>query len=245
MKIEKVRDLTLIELEKGSTLVITCDSCGGIGLKEGDVLKVPPEVTGRYAARVVLLEVLCAGAEVVCLANAVCNEMKPTGQAVIRGIRAELELAEIEQVVLTGSTEENFATFATGLGITAVGVVETARLRVNRCRAGLTVVAVGAPLVGEEVLQAQLVGYCTIRELLAHPGVYEMVPVGSKGILAEAKLLAACHELTFIPEQAVQIDMKKSAGPNTVILAAVDERFLAKPVRHAALEVIGGLAAKK
>jgi hypothetical protein len=86
VKIEKVRDHTLIELEKGSTLVIACDSCGGIGLKEGDVLKVPPEVTGRYAARVVLLEVLCAGAEVVCLANAVCNEMKPTGHSDRTGV---------------------------------------------------------------------------------------------------------------------------------------------------------------
>lgn len=38
MRMEKRRDLNLIHLPEG-TLVVSCDSCGGIGEKSGDALR--------------------------------------------------------------------------------------------------------------------------------------------------------------------------------------------------------------
>ncbi|CUH94576.1 hypothetical protein P22_0642 [Propionispora sp. 2/2-37] len=241
MKIRKVRDLTLVDIGQGKTMVIACDSCGGAGLKDGDTLKVSPVVTGKYTARVVLLEILCAGAEVVCLANAVCNEMEPTGKGIIQGIEEELALAGIDQVVLTGSTEENFPTIATGLGITAVGLAESSRLKVNTCRDGAAVLAIGKPRVGQEVLQARLIDYATVTRLAGLKNVYELLPVGSQGILAEIRQLAALNGLTFVPAKKIAVDMQKSAGPSTVVLAVVKKCFLEQLPRLNETEVIGEL----
>lgn len=245
MKIQKVRDLTLVDIGQGKTMVIACDSCGGAGLKDGDTLRVSPVITGKYTARVVLLEILCTGAEVVCLANAVCNEMEPTGKGIIQGIEEELALAGIGQVVLTGSTEENFPTVATGLGITAVGLAESSRLKVNACRDGAVVLALGKPRVGREVLEARLVDYETVTGLAGLKSVYELVPVGSQGILAEARQLAEHNGLTFIPAKKIAVNMQKSAGPGTVVLAAVKKSFLEQLSWLDEAEVIGEMVNRK
>ena len=44
-----------------SSLVIACDNSGGIGMKEGDVVKVPYEVTAYYSFRVAVMECIAAG----------------------------------------------------------------------------------------------------------------------------------------------------------------------------------------
>ncbi|MBV1822090.1 hypothetical protein KUA25_29170, partial [Bacteroidales bacterium MSK.15.36] len=75
MKISKVRDLTLIKLTEDKNLIVACDSCGGIGNKLEDTLKVPAFIVGKFTARVALMEVLCTGAEIVSITDAVCNEM--------------------------------------------------------------------------------------------------------------------------------------------------------------------------
>jgi hypothetical protein len=35
MEVRKIRDLSLITLDEKRTMVIACDSCGGVGMKEG------------------------------------------------------------------------------------------------------------------------------------------------------------------------------------------------------------------
>ena len=54
------------------------------------------------------MEVLCTGAEIVSITDAVC-EMGPTGSEIIRGIKQELKEANINNITLNGSTEENFS----------------------------------------------------------------------------------------------------------------------------------------
>ncbi|MDF2876717.1 MAG: hypothetical protein K0R22_3400 [Sporomusa sp.] len=231
MKIKKVRDLTLVDLDQDKTMVIACDSCGSIGLKDGDVLKVSPFITGKYAARVAILEVVCAGAEVICLTNTICNEMDPTGKAIIQGIEEELKEAGISEIVLTGSTEENFSTVMTGLGITAVGLVETKKLKVNNIKGEALLVALGQPKVGQEVLntrQEEHVGYGTIKQLLQEEEVFEIIPVGSKGILYEMQELARNNQLQLTVYDHVGIDINKSAGPSTVVIAAVSANYFSK-----------------
>ncbi len=244
MKVQKVRDLTLIDLDQEKTIVVACDSCGGIGMKEYDVLKVSPFVTGKYTARVALFEILCSGAEVVCLANTICNEMEVTGKKIIAGIEEELEEAGIGKIVLTGSTEENFATFATGFGVTAVGIVENKNLKVNTVKAEALLIAIGQPKVGEEVLTSEkgdIAGYQLIKTLLGSERVYELVPVGSKGILYEAQQLAENNNMQLILPSRMKIDIYKSAGPSTVVVAAMEEALFYQMDLPGSIEVIGKL----
>jgi hypothetical protein len=60
MDVLKIRDLTLIKIDSEKTMVIACDSCGSIGMKKYDVLKVPPFFTGKFTTKVALMEVLCS-----------------------------------------------------------------------------------------------------------------------------------------------------------------------------------------
>ena len=229
MEVRKVRDLTLIKIDEYKTMVIACDSCGSVGMKEGDALKVPPFYTGKYTARVALLEVLCTGAEVVTVVDAICNEMKNTGEEIIKGIEEELNEAGIKQVVLTGSTEENFPTVSTALGITVIGIMETHALKVNKVRENSRVVSIGLPKVGDEIKlnnDEDIVHYSDIEILLHTEGVYEIIPVGSKGILNEACELAKFNGMKFEIEENIQVDINKSGGPSTAIIAAISNEAL-------------------
>ncbi|MDF2635060.1 MAG: hypothetical protein K0R78_1934 [Pelosinus sp.] len=242
MQIRKVRDLTLIDLGQEKTIVIACDSCGGVGMKEYDVLKVSPFITGKYTARVAILEILCSGADVVCLANTICNEMEVTGKEIIRGIEEELEEAGIGKIVLTGSTEENFATFATGFGVTAVGLVENKKLKVNTIREEALLIAIGQPKVGNELLKSKkgdIATYNLLKKLLVSEKVYELVPVGSKGIMFEAQQLAQNNNMQFILDRNLRIDIHKSAGPSTVVIAAMEDVFFQEMDLPGSVEVIG------
>ncbi|MCM8710055.1 alpha-ribazole-5-phosphate synthase [Clostridium sp. SYSU_GA19001] len=224
MEIRKIRDLSLIKLDDEKTMVIACDSCGGIGEKEADTFKVPPFYVGKLTARVSLIEVICSGAEIITVADAVCNEMEPTGSEIIRGIKEELKAAGIKDIVLTGSTEENMITNATGLGVTTIGIVNTKDLKVNRVIEEAIIICVGYPKVGSEinfVYDKEMVDYADIYKLLNSPFVYEIVPVGSKGIVYEAQQLALNNKLKLQFSEKIFIDINKSGGPATCVIAAI------------------------
>lgn len=225
MEVRKIRDLSLITLDEKKTMVIACDSCGSVGIKEGDVLKVPPFYVGKLTSRVALLEVICAGAEVITLTDTVCNEMNTTGEEIIKGIKHELSLAGIRDVILTGSTEENFSTVSTGLGITVVGMAENNKLKVENVKNEAVIISVGIPKVGDEINldeDSEIVDYSSIYKLLNNKLVYEVVPVGSKGIAYECRQLSESNKLRVYFEEQQKIDIKKSSGPSTSIIAAVD-----------------------
>lgn len=225
MKVCKVRDISLIDIGNDSTMVIACDSCGGIGMKEGDALKVPPFFTGKFTVRVALMEVISSGAEVVTVTDSVCCEMEPTGSEIIKGIKSELQNAGIDDVVLTGSTEENFPTTATGLGVTVVGIAQNKDLKVCNVKKQSIVISVGIPKVGSEIgleKDEDIVSYSDIIKLMKCGYAYEIVPVGSKGVLYEAELLASYNNMKFELYAEVNVDIYKTCGPSTVIIAAVD-----------------------
>ncbi|MHC6179223.1 AIR synthase related protein [Clostridium sp. JNZ X4-2] len=225
MEVKKIRDLSLITLDESRTMVIACDSCGGVGSKKGDALKVPPFYVGRLTARVVLLEVICSGSEIITITNTICNEMDNTGLEIIRGIKEELREAGIRDVVLTGSTEENFETSSTALGVTAVGIAVTKNLKVNSIKGEAVIISVGMPKVGDEINlegDEEIVNYETVYKLLHNDFIYEIVPVGSRGIAYEAGQLAVNNNLKFYMEDRCSVDVEKSGGPETSVIAAVD-----------------------
>lgn len=244
MKVKKVRDLTLIEITCNKTMVIACDSCGGIGMKEQDSFKVPTNYVARFTARVAILEVLCTGAEVVTISNAVCNEMDPTGHQTIIGIKEELKLAGIDHIALTGSTEENFVTNATGIGITAIGICDNNKLRVNNIKQGAVIISMGIPKVGDEIqLQGDktIVNYDDIYSVLQEPLVYEIIPVGSKGIIYETLEAARNNNLQIKLSENIAIDINKSAGPATAIIVAIHPSLLDKYINLDNINLIGTL----
>ncbi|HEY5560762.1 MAG TPA: AIR synthase related protein [Clostridiaceae bacterium] len=225
MEIKKIRDLSLISIDDKKKMVIACDSCGGIGMKAMDVLKVPPFYVGRFTTRVALLEVLSTGAEVVTITNTICNEMEPTGKEIIKGILEELKEACLKDIILTGSTEENFITNSTALGITVIGIALNSVLKVNRVKEEALIISIGLPKFGDEInltYDNQIVDYNSIKELLLEGSVYEIVPVGSKGIAYEVEQLAINNKMLPYFNEGIKVDLKKSSGPATCVIAAIN-----------------------
>lgn len=247
---DTLRDISLIRLGDENYLVIACDSAGGIGPKKGDSLRVPGQVVGRFTTRVALMEVMAIGARPVNVINTLAVEYEPTGKEIITGIRAEVNKAGLDpDIVINGSTEENIPTFQTGIGVTVIGLVEASGLRLARSSPLDMVVAVGLPMVGEEVLAKEelIADLSTLQGLLQLDFIHEILPVGSKGISYEAGILAKMSglKLDFNPE--LKIDPEKSAGPGTVLLASLPadkieevSRFISKPVN-----VVGRLITKR
>lgn len=220
MKTYQYRDLSVIELP-GALLVTACDSSGGVGEKPGDELCVPTKYISIFAARVCLFELLACGAQIIGLSNTIVGEMHPTGEALIQGIREEMKRAGFGDLPINGSTEENFKTCMTGFGIFVMGMAD--RLRITPSVSGDVVICIGKPKYGAALVvdgDPEIADYQDLRTLVEHPGVNEIVPCGSKGILYEAATLAAIHQCQF---QAVPNDLNvvDSAGPATTVIASI------------------------
>ncbi|MCL1912698.1 MAG: alpha-ribazole-5-phosphate synthase [Eubacteriaceae bacterium] len=223
----KRRDLTVAHLPSGMSIVIASDSIGSIGQKPNDMLACPAETVGAMAARVALLEVICSGAVPVSLHNVVANEMHPTASRMIEGIKGELGQARLGDIDINGSTEENFDTSMSAVGVTVVGIAQTACLRFGKSYPGDMVVIAGKPLVGAEVLDdtaGAKASYGDAQTLLDCSEVREIVPVGSKGIAYEAQVLANLNGLACELCDVDGIDFGKSGGPATCLIASISAK---------------------
>ena len=233
------RDLAILPIAGDTCIVIVCDSCGAIGTKNGDAFKLSPRYAAKFTTRVVLTEVICSGAKPVSIANCVANEMFPTGEEMILGIRDELGNAGITDISLIGSTEENFATSMTAQAITAVGVAKESDLKFGRAAKDDKLILFGLPHVGSEVNLESVGLYSEIRRLLSLQGVKEIVPVGSKGIAYEADTLAALNGMEF-KSYDTEVDYFKSAGPATCMLILCTDSSVDQVLRTYAVSTVIG-----
>lgn len=214
----KGRDIEAVKMDDHNYIVIACDSAGAIGDKEFDVVKAPPELVGALTARVAILELLAVGSNVKMLSAAICCEPEPTGRRILNGINEELKRLGNSEMPIAISTEKNFLTSQTGVGVTAVGTCEASKLRIGCSRAGDIVHCIGIPKIGNEIEGAedeQIVKAGDIEVLLSTAGVNDILPVGSNGILKEATLMANVSGKQFKADMDIKLDMKKSAGPST------------------------------
>lgn len=218
----KIRDLDLIPISGDNYLVIGCDSCGGIGQKEMDEVKAPYSIVGAFTLRVALMEVIVSGAEIIGVVDTLNTSMEDGGRELIEGIKDELKRSSINLPVFTGSTEENFRTLQTGLGITVIGMVHKDRLRLCKASKGDVIAIVGKPKVGSEVLEdkGEIIDINDIKTLLSTDGVNEIVPVGSKGILYEIESLCNSVSLNYTLDKGSSLDIKRSGGPSTCCVIA-------------------------
>jgi selenophosphate synthetase-related protein len=178
-------------------------------------------------ARVALMELLAIGANPVALAGTLSVEPEPTGNQVIRGMLAEVRYARLRNVQVLFSSEKNVKVSQTGIGVTAIGFVSTSNLRTGRCRPGDEVVAVGEPHVGQEVPRGEasrkIADTLDVVKVREKSFVHEIIPVGSRGILEEARTMANDSNLSIRLLGSQRVDLKKSAGPATVLLCALRE----------------------
>ncbi|MBC2249206.1 alpha-L-fucosidase [Listeria sp. FSL L7-0123] len=219
----QVRDLSVIDVP-GGCILTSCDISAGFGEKAHDGLMVAPEVTARLTLRVALMEMIASGAEVVSVSDVVGAEMEPTGKRVIAGLKDELTKANLSHIELNGSTEENMKVTQTSVGVLVTGFSTKAALKLVNVHEAAVLFAFGEPIVGAEVLQkmAEMPDYRLVKKLVTHSAVLEVVPVGSKGMAYEANLLARLNDGIFTASDTFSEEaMNKTAGPASVILAAV------------------------
>lgn len=202
------------------TIVITCDSIGAIGSKELDVITAEPGVVGRFLARVALMELISIGASLTALS---CTfSVDPfVSEQILEGVYAEAQLVHPDpQGITIVTTEKNVPTKQTGAGITCVGIVRGNSVRTGLAQAGDIVVAMGRPKVGIEVSLSdpENADLLKLMELLKIPGVKDIVPAGSKGILYEAEAIAGSSNMRLSIENKSENFLNKSAGPATVMV---------------------------
>ena len=227
----KFRDLTIVDITKDKRMVIACDSAGGIGNKKNDLVKVSPELIGFYTTQGPLMELLSVGAKPVCIIDNLGVEMDDTGKNLLKGIRKALEPLELdEDLMITGSTEENIPVSQTFVGITIVGLIEKSKWRTKEAKRGDILVSVGVPLVGNELVNYKGETFNTriLLDLVHRPYVKDIVPVGSKGIEYEIGVLANTNNLKYELYEDISIDIKKSAGPSTCGILAIEKEFYEK-----------------
>ena len=219
--VRPVRDLLIVD---GSPpLVIACDSVGGIGPRPADLVRVPADVVAHFAARVPLLEVLCSGARPVALINTLCHDMAEA-TVFINTFRAVASEVGIRPDAVTGSTEENVPSPATGVGVTVIGTL-AGDLLTGGGRPGDVVICVGWPRSAphDEVFigHPDIVPLSTVQALVTTGAVHDAMPVGSRGIGYEAGQLAESSgcALTWLPHP---LPLDASGGPASCVLFACD-----------------------
>ncbi len=218
------RNLTFVNIED-KIIGICCDSSGSIGEKEYDVLKVDPYFVGAFTARVGLIELLSLDGKILAISNGICNEMEPTGKRILEGIQGEVKKLGLANLSITGSTEENFASSMTGIGLTVVGLINKDKLNFEKIVDGDIVALCGIPKVGEEISldgDKDLVTYGDINNLINWKGTKDIIPCGSKGVSYKCNLYN--DKLTFIRNNT-KINLEKSCGPATCCVVIIKKEY--------------------
>lgn len=224
-------DVSILKVPTGHAIVAGSTSSGAVGPKIMDKVKVDGRVLGKFLARVALMDVIATGAFPLLLSVTLGVEKEPTGNEILEGIRRETRSLGLDpNQVLMENTEDNFETVQTGAGLTVVGFANEDELRLGKTSPGDLIVAVGKPKVGDEVILAEAKGEIAdlknVTQLSQKKYVHDIAPVGTFGIADEARMMAygVGRQLKLVEVQG--LDLNKSAGPATVVLATVDKERL-------------------
>ena len=224
-------DVSILKVPTGHAIVAGSTSSGAVGPKEVDKVKVDGRVLGKFLARVALMDVSAIGAFPLLLSVTLGVEKEPTGNAIIEGIRGEVRSIGLDpNQVLMENTEDNFETLQTGAGLTVVGFANEEELRIGKTCPGDLIIAIGKPKVGDEVIAAEARGEIAelknITQLSQKKYVHDIWPVGGFGIASEAKMMAYGVGRPLKTFDVPGLDLNKSAGPATVVLATIDRDSL-------------------
>ena len=242
MNIKQIRDITIIDFDENRYLGIACDSCGGIGYKEQDMVKASPQLTAYHTGKVVLAELMSMGFTPFILADGLAVEMNDTGKQLIEGFNEVLSKLSFN-VHLTGSTEENIRTVQTSMGITCIGLCDKDKLKFNKTKSGDLCLIIGLPMVGNEVVNNpdKALDIEDFEKLFHCDYIKEMLPIGSRGIECELNDLLKYNGLNFKYESNISIDLKKSGGPSTscIVTLSKDNLEEIKSIIKKPINIIG------
>ncbi len=222
LEVKQCRDLTCIKVPPDNSVVVACDSLGGIGEKSHDAYKTDPKTLGHFALRVPLMEVLASGAIPFLVIDTLSIESGEMSERILRGMQDLLcDVGLLEQVRFNGSTEDNVITVQTGLGVTVLGYVKSDDLKLGISREGQSLVLAGLPksaprdaiVVGDK----EILDINDLIKLRQHAEVFDIVPVGSHGVRYEVEQLAASSGLPFTLFMA-EPWLEYSGGPSTCAL---------------------------
>lgn len=225
----KYRDLTILPMCQGKSMVIACDVSASIGEKEYDTFKIPLRITSAFTLRVVLFELLAYGVEPKVIISLVGNDMETIGKPFLNALRDELDKAHLLDVEINGSTEENMLAKTTSIGITGIAYVDNKDMRGKVLHDGDLLYCLGKPYVGEYALKNidALPTYDDIRKLHTIEGVVDILPIGSKGIIFESAEMGRTSGLycELLDEYKNSNFIKQSAGPATAVLIGVKKGY--------------------
>lgn len=213
-----MRDVLFLSLGEEEELVIAADNVGAIGEKEYDDVSVSYKEVAYYSLRVAMMEMLSIGAHPLSVAISNFNGESAWG-LYEQGIESLCLELGMEPLTIVGSSETNFSLMQSAVGFTLIGKVKKEEKRMARTPRDACLALIGSPLVGEEVLEQleKILPLPLFRKLLREEGVYELIPVGSKGIRHELYVLMQLNGHDFSPESA-DLPLDKSAGPSTCVL---------------------------
>ncbi|MEM3437430.1 MAG: ribbon-helix-helix domain-containing protein [Nitrososphaerales archaeon] len=226
-------DVTLMKLPTGLILSLSYTSSGGIGSKPMDKIKVDGFTLGRFMTRVALMDTISINSWPKVIIATLSVEMNPTGIEILGGIKSEVKKIGLDpDQSISVNTEENISTEQTGLGITAVGFVHEDELRIGRTQPNDSLVLIGEPKVGNEVIQAEKEGkIANLQDLIKLTQlefIHDIVPVDTQGIAYEARMIVHTIGRQVKFYNNINIDLEKPAGPATAILISMDEAQIDK-----------------
>jgi hypothetical protein len=224
-------DVSILKLPTGHAIVTGSTAIGAVGPKEMDKVKVEGRVLGKFLARIALMDVTATGAFPMLLSVTLGVEKQPTGNEILEGIKREARSLGLDpNQVLMEKTEENFHTVQTGAGLTVVGFANEEELRIGKTCPGDLIVAIGRPKVGDEVIAAEARGEIAdlknVTQLSQRKYVHDITSVGDFGIASEARMMAYGVGRQLKLYDVNGLDLNKSAGPATVVLATIDKDHL-------------------
>lgn len=232
LEVKSYRDLTCIKVSPDNTVVVACDSLGGIGEKSHDAYKTDPETLGHFALRVPLMEVLASGATPFLVIDTLSIEAGEMSQRILQGMQDLLrDVGLLEQVHFNGSTEDNVITVQTGLGVTVLGYVKNDELKMGISKEGQSLILAGLPksAPGDAVVvgDKEILDIKDLIKLRQRAEVFDIVPVGSHGVRYEVEQLAASSGLPytlFVSEPWLDY----SGGPSTCVLFSCHSRAISR-----------------
>lgn len=209
------RDVVIIKKNDLKSIVIATDFAQCIGNLSNDQLKIPFETVLHFTLRSVIAEIISIGSIpfMLTFSNSFGDEGYKHIEKAVEEIRDELLLDSLDFLV---STEKNFCPLETALSITCMGESNNGTFRIKTPKSAILGI-IGEPLVGQEVLNNELLSLKKLSELLSIEGVHEILPVGSKGIN---------HELKYFTDKKWSdslYDGKKSAGPSTCFIISYED----------------------
>ncbi len=226
-------DVTLMKLPTGLILSLSYTSSGGIGPKPMDRIKVDGFTLGRFMTRVALMDTISISSWPKVIVATLSVEMSPTGIEILEGIKSEIKKIGLDpDQSISINTEENISTDQTGLGVTVVGLVHEDELRIGRTQPNDSLVLIGEPKVGKEVIQAEKEGKIAnlndLIKLIQLEFIHDIVPVDTQGIAFEARMIVHMVGRQVKFYNNIKIDLEKPAGPATAILVSMDEAQIDK-----------------